>query len=528
MPKDKNQNNNQVNQAEDPKIYHKRVKKLVYDKWMEEEKKKIEAEVQNVQNSVEQKIKEKESEIDQNATKELVDLKERLKKDWKAHLEKLDLELKSIDKKLADKMQEAFTKLEKECQEKEAEEKKKYEKKLQEIEDEKDPILVAVDQAKERIGREKEKCQQEFTKCWAEIAEIGAAIGDFSEQSNNATFEDQRKLQKKIKEQQLALTTANQKLSTWDAAIKELEEEEKKLYQPLEPFEKRKKKVQNEYDQKLAELTKEKIDKMVAEKAKAADERKKLENQYEEDKKKEYSPVRWTSLAEEVENQAKYKKMLLSRNKTAEADAKRKDLTIQMNVTGAAFLKRLYSSVDFGYEVDRLESSEKSYSSSNTAEFTKMVEALKKAEKAVGEGTVSDLVDENIRKSCLEAYKECRNYLQKKDRGWSLLEKMRSRTGKNRIEMARGMMAKLKEFYPDLEEALEAEHNQKNEVQEAQAEERPMPVKKSGKNPTTDVKAELDAAKAQLRKQGGKEAGKETKMKNTQNTNKKTNRNSLG
>ena len=53
MPKDKNQkngnqNNNQVNQ-EDPRVYRKRVKNLIYQNWMEEEKKKIEVEVKGVQ-----------------------------------------------------------------------------------------------------------------------------------------------------------------------------------------------------------------------------------------------------------------------------------------------------------------------------------------------------------------------------------------------------------------------------------------------------------------------------------------------
>ncbi len=525
MPKDKNQNNNQVNQ-EDPRVYRKRVKNLIYQNWMEEEKKKIEVEVKGVQDRVDSDIQAKEVEIDQAAAKELLQIMDRIKKDWQDHLVELGLELKGIDKKLAEDMKAEFARLDKEYEKKEKEEQEKYEKKLQELEEEKKPVQDAVIQGQERISKEKEKCQEEFNKCWAEIAEIGAAIGEYSAKSNHATRDVQNKMQKKIEEQQLALATANQKSRTWDAAIKALEKEEKELSQRLEPFEKQQKKAENEYNQKLADLSKEKIDRMVAEKAKAAEKRKELENRYEEEKKLEYHPVRWISLSEEVENKKKYQKMQLSYNKTAEADQKRRELTVKMNATGKAFLDRLYSSVDFGYEVDRLENSEKSHGSSNTNEFNSMVEALKATEKAVGAGEVSAQVDENIRKSCLDAYKACQNYLQKKDRGWSLLEKMRSGTGKARIAMARGMMEKLKEFYPDLEAALEEERNRKEEAPAEQAEEK-EPVKKSGKKPTRDISGELNAAKAQLRKQRGNEAGENTKQRTSQNINRKTKQNVL-
>lgn len=517
MPKDKNQknenqNNNLINQK-------KNLKNLIYQKWKESEEKKIEDKVKQVQNKEDEKIKEQEKEIDQNAAKKLLLMKDNIKKEWQAHLTELGRKLDCIDEKLAADITAALERLDTEYQQKEAEEKEKYEKKLEEIEKEEKPIQDAVNEGKKRISEGKEKCQEELNKCWEEIGKISVAIGGYSEESNHAPHDVQDKLQKKIEKQRLALTTANQRIETWNAAFEALEKEEKELSKVLDPFEERRKKAESEYTLKLAELAKEKADKLVAEKSKAEEEKEKLRHQYEADKKLEYHPDRCKSLSEEIENQAYYKKMMLSRNRTAVAAQTKKDLTTQMNATGKAFLDRLYESVYFGFKVDELENSEKSHGSSNTNEFERMVEALKDAEKAVGTGEVSAQVDENIRKNCLRAYKECRNYLQKKNRGWSLLEKMRSETGKKRIEMARGMMVNLKKFYPDLEADLEAERNRENEAHAEQAEEKRESVKKSGKNPTRNISGELKEAKAIIRKQQGKKEEIKTNPKKNNNTN---------
>lgn len=528
MPKDKIQNNENRNseRTEMLRAGRKNIKNLVYMQWKTREMQKIESSVQLTQDAEDRRIRDEKVKIDQGVTRKLLETKEKIKKDWRDHLVEASAELKKIDEKFMKQMKEAFAVLDKEYAEKEKEAQKQYNEELKKLEEERKSAQEKVNQEKERLRTEQEKCSSEIERCWKELGEIGEAIGKCNEKSNRASKEVQKEMQKEIDEHQNNLKIVNARNRTWNETLRELQTEEKELDKELAAFGKRRQEAEKAYKQKLAGLSQEKLNKMLEEQAKVKAEKEKLQRQYDEDKARDFNPSRWLSLSEDIENQGKYDKMRLDQNRTVKADEKKKELMAQMNMTGKKLLHRLHLSVDFDIELDSLKNSSKSHGNGNTDEFNTMIEALEKAGKAVGEGEVSEKVEEDIRKSCLEAYKECQNYLQKKDRGWSLLEKLRSRAGKDRIEMARGMMNRLKEFYPGLEAALEAEKDLKNNVQEERASENraeeKAPAGKPGGKQRSDVKGELERAKMLIREQQGKEKG----QKNiNQNTNRKTNQN---
>ena len=154
---------------------------------------------------------------------------------------------------------------------------------------------------------------------------------------------------------------------------------------------------------------------------------------------------------------------------------------------------RVVGSVDIEFELGHVMSIHKTFGHTNTEEFEKMTTAIKSAYFSLGVCDTSKETEANILSKCVTAYKECQNYIAKKDRKSSFLEYFRSDFGKERLLFASDMMVKLKKICPGLEDALKAENANavKNEVQQEA---------KGDKGPKRDVKGELDALKKEYQK----------------------------
>lgn len=518
MPKDKklqektNKNTAPVQSIEEKRAYRKNIKNLVYKEWEEKELQKIDAEVQKLQEAEDKQINAKKAKIDKNAVSELEITKRSIARDWRDHLIVAHMELTDLDAQLKNQMNEAFQQLEKEYAEKESDAERKHRETLQNIESDREKAQEKVDQERAQLKAEIEKSRKELVASIGEINKIGATIAKFVEKGNKvaakgnkASVAVQREMQEKISEQQAALVTANEKSRKWDAVLKELQKQEQELDKALEPFKKQKKEEDQAYKRKLEELLLEKSKKQAEEQQKARAEKEKKQKEYDIESKWEYQPHRWDKLSSDILANAEFAKKELDKNRTAKADEKKKQLTAQMHATGAKLLKRLQDSVDFDIELDKLDNSAKSNGKGNTAEFKDMITALRKAGKAVDNGEVSPAVDAEIRKSCLEAYQECRKYLKKKERSVSFFERFRSQTGKDRIRMAQDMMDRLKTFYPGLETALRTGRIPQDDMQEEKTIQRPQ--RKAHTRDTGKVKRELDAAKKELREKNGMQNG---------------------
>lgn len=198
---------------------------------------------------------------------------------------------------------------------------------------------------------------------------------------------------------------------------------------------------------------------------------------------------------------------------TDEATLKRDAAIKEMQETGIKLAGRMYKGVEFKVDAEILATSAKRGKKPNTEEFTAMTNALDKVAQTAGQCDESPEVEAELRRNCLEAYKKCQDYVKAKENQGFLHNYFRSDEGNDRIRMANEMMAKLKELYPELEQALETG---KVTVQEQ------VQTKPNRKEPRVNVKAELDAAKAKLAKQNSENnPNPNVEQKQKQNRNQK-------
>lgn len=503
MPKDKiqgqnNRNTNQANALKQKRSERKDAKEKEYEAWEKIELQQIEADVDQLQEQENKALEAAFQQIDNAAELQLQQKKNDLITEWRDIKVTAKFDLDRLDTKFAAQMEEAFKKLDKEYQDKEADAEREHREAVVNIKADKEKLQKELASQKEKLDAEIAKYRKEVEKSLEEIRQISDAISKFNAKGA-ASKEAQLDMDRKIKQQVSVLGAANKKSRELDAEIKKLEKQKEDLVdKKLEPYEKQIQEADRKYEKKLNELFDEKTKKQAEEKAKAQIEKDKESREYKQKTEWEFNPVKWSLTQENVRKDVEAQKSKLKEQSKSKVEAEKAKRVARLQKEGGQLQKRLNDSVDFGIEVEKLEISAKSYGGSNTREFNDLVDALKKAEKAAGTVKVSQ---EEIQSSCLKAYKECRNYMQKKERGWSFLERFRSRTGKDRIRMAQDMMDKLKTFYPGLEEALKTGNVLQGDAQDEkilQEPQRKAPAKDTGK-----IKRELDEAKKELRKKNG-------------------------
>ena len=159
---------------------------------------------------------------------------------------------------------------------------------------------------------------------------------------------------------------------------------------------------------------------------------------------------------------------------------------------------RVYASVEFDLEVDDLGKTPKS--KPNTDEFNQMVSALQESVNALGTCDMSDNTKADIRRKCLDAYKACDRYLDAKNHQNFVIRLCRSQNGRDRIERAEVMKTKLKELYPELEQALAEEREQEAANANAQRDAQENRPSAGGRHSNASIQNELNAAKKEIRR----------------------------
>lgn len=428
-----------------------------------------------------------------------------IKENWRNHLENLRYDLQRREAGLNQQYTDIFKELSVKYNEKNQQIQDEYEKASAEIERQLNEEAKELTKRREELSVGLENVKKDNEKKFQEINKkrnkIYQEIDKLTEEINakNRRREDTRALEHKQDELQETLTSLLKDMSGYIEKETSLKEELKKVEAQLNPEAVGKKRRAlrdpyfNERDRKAGELLKEQQKEMTERKAELLNEIAKGKKKLEEDEKLPWNPGMYGSQKDQLQTDkeralaaAKADREKAAQNKAAAEE--------EMKMTGEKLFDRLYWGVEFGVDAETLAKSPKRNHKPNTAEFTAMVDALDKVTKAAGKCDESPEAEAELRRSCLEAYKQCQNYIDAKKNQGVLTNFFRKQQGIDRINMAAGMMEKLKGYCPDLEQAL------KNEVQEVQ---KKKAAGSKHKEQKVNVKAELDAAKAELAKKNG-------------------------
>ncbi len=354
--------------------------------------------------------------------------------------------------------------------------KKNNEKKLKEINKNRDQIFQQMDDLmveinkKGRKGENTKDLEHEYDDLYMVFNTLGKEM--------SVQVSDEQYLNDKIEKLNASLDP------------KKLEEEMKARKTPL--F--------NQRNEKRAALDREQQKELTEKKTAMIEEIDKAEEWLKKNEWRDQNPVFYAVEKDKNEKWEQDTKAYEEKLITDAANQKKEAAEKELQENSKKLLDRMYRGADLGVDAQILTTSSKKGKKPNTAEFTAMTDALDKVVKAAGKCDLSAEIDAEVHQSCLDAYKQCQNYLKaKKDEGF-LHNYFRSGEGKERIRMANEMLTKLKNFYPELEQTLEAGQDA---VKEQKA-----PAKPKHKEPQVDVKAKVDAAKAELAKQNGKKNGK--------------------
>lgn len=507
MPKN-NHDNQAAQEARTQKININ--KELITSKlkiWKSERRQQIDASYNETLN----KIPVEQQKIREQAQKDLEKMEADLKAEWKernkaerfvweSDCKRLNAEngkrLIEINIKYNDLIDQERTNYEKEAKEAEdqfIEEVKKQRAYLNERKQE-------LEKVKKENEAKNQSIEKSLTDLYADVDRLTAEIN-----KKNRRREDATKLEHQLDD----LEVPRRSLLTAKAALikqeTDLQEEISILNKQLNPETVKAKLIEvknpiySKYKAKTGALNDELGRAQSAEKAETEKKIKETEKRLAEDEAQPYNRGKYGYLSDKLESKTSNALKDVEDKLKKEAEDTRKAAEEELEENGIKLGNRLYKSAEFTVDVDLLTNSDKRGTKPNTTEFTLMVNALGNAARSVGQFGMSAEIEENIRRDCLEAYKQCKNYLNAKKREGRVANYFRSFEGKERIRMATEMVAKLKEFYPELDQALEAE---KNHVQ-VQAEPQNAAGHKTHKEPKINVSAELDAAKIAAKKELG-------------------------
>ncbi len=494
-------------------------KLLLIQQWEEVQKAEIDRETDPTE-----QINARKEEIDREAGREQIRLELELKNKWLKHKEKLQEELKELDSKGAEKLATESQTILNEYKAKEDEEKSKYQHALEEI-------VAQYEEKKRRLEEEYARLEQEFLTKKKELSDRQeenknkladitnsidqtiAAINMLSASTNGKSMDEASAVDEQVAQMKAALGNYNiakseiykaqeEMNSSVDKLTFELAEKQKQKPDAMAELDAAKKKSEDEawksYKAQATKFENERQEALIAKQQELKAKRDAKAKEFEAAKPLTMDPQEFYRRNDTITGNAELKKFkavqIITNNMAGLQKIKENELADQKR----KLVNRVYASVEFDLEVDDLQKTPKS--KPNTDEFNQMVSALQESVNALGTCDMSDNTKADIRRKCIDAYKACDRYLDAKDHQNFIIRLCRSQNGRNRIERAEAMKTKLKELYPELEQALAEEREQEAANANAQRDAQENRPSAGGRHSNASIQNELNAAKKEIRR----------------------------
>lgn len=499
-------------------------KRPLIQRWIEEQKQKIARDTDPAQ-----KIAAESEKIDKQAGQDKIRLEMEMKDAWAAHIKELEKELAELDSNESGKYEEEAAVINRDYHEKTTQEKQRCQEAVTEIETQYHANLQKLHDERARVEKEfqnkKKELQERKEENEKKLADIDNSLNLTMEAVNmlSANMNGRNKNEAAPSEQleqmrasMVNLSSAKSKILDAEAqmsiSVDKLAEVLSQLQKPerLTELEDQMKKGKDaawkNYSAKEAGIEQERQKALSAKKNELKKIRAAKADELEKTKKVTMDEVIFSRRYDNITERANIEKYHIKQKLEQEAETDKNMKTRELNGNVQCLQNRLFAGVEFDLEVEDLEHSYKK--EANTEEFNRMVSTLKESVTAVETCDLTEETQAEIRRSCLEAYRACENYIQAKNRQNIFVKIFRSGSGTKRLEMAAAMKARLLEFCPGLEQALSQEENAAAPQKEEQKE-RPSA---GGKENHTDVRKELDDAKKKVKDKRKKENHEEKKV----------------
>ncbi len=469
--------------------------------------KKIESTANDIKKAANKELDDQFAQMDASLKFKIDNAMAKAESAYKDHVEAASIEYYYDDKNQEMQSNDIIIALSVKCQNLIEDEIKKYQEKEKDI----NQKMHKLSEERKTIQKELENAQKAVSDKYVDVEKVHISMNDQFEGYHSLSEKDKATRDTKLQSLHEDLQEYNQQLAELVASRDGLEEKLKKCNEEYSNHAKALEEAFIEYKNNEANINRDIAAKKAVAKEDLVNGKKKRKLDLEVKKTVDYKVQHvkrvYNGMIAQAETENSKSKEYIKEQKDKETEEKIEQATEKIKNDADEIKDRVKGSVDIEFELRRIVSLPKKMGHTNTEEFEKMTAAVKESYLALGEINTSKETEKNILSKCVAAYKECQNYIAKKDRKSGFLEWFRSDFGKKRLIFASDMMVKLKEVCPGLEDALKEENVHEDEKK--------VP---NDKGPKRDVKGELDALKKEYQKnnksQNVKNVEKEPKKEN--------------